>query len=299
MQRIVRFSWLAICAMSVSASWLSDVEKTVHRWLDHLEHQFHGPYVGHHHRCPDGGKVLILCSSHVKHQSDGTPTGGWLEMIAQPYFEFTHSGLDVVIASVKGGNVPMDPISLDRTYMTRATKKFTNDSKLMALLQNTLAISKYDVQDFDGIFVVGGHGAAYDMPKSIQVENMLQSFIATNKPIAAVAHGTAALVNLKAPDGSVFVEQRKFAAFTNEEEEELNLIEVMQYESALRATCVDKLISLGGNWLGMEPWVPYSIADRGLITGQNPASSERTAESLVDVICGPDPGPTSPEEGEL
>jgi putative intracellular protease/amidase len=220
-------------------------------------------------------------------------------MIAQPYFEFTHSGLDVVIASVKGGNVPMDPISLDRTHMTRATKKFTNDSKLMALLQNTLPISKYDVQDFDGIFVVGGHGAAYDMPKSIQVENMLQSFIATNKPIAAVAHGTAALVNLKAPDGSVFVEQRKFAAFTNEEEEELNLIEVMQYESALRATCVDKLISLGGNWLGMEPWVPYSIADRGLITGQNPASSERTAESLVDVICGPDPGPTSPEEGEL
>ena len=65
MQRIVRFSWLAICAMSASASWLSDVEKTVHRWLDHLEHQFHGPYVGHHHRCPDGGKVRMSCANQA------------------------------------------------------------------------------------------------------------------------------------------------------------------------------------------------------------------------------------------
>ena len=40
----------------------------------------------------------------------------------------------------------------------------------------------------------------------------------------------------------------------------------------------------GGEYSKVEDWQPYAVVDGKLITGQNPASSEKVAEELLKML---------------
>ena len=56
-------------------------------------------------------KILQVLTSHDQLGNTGRKTGFWLEEGAAPYFVFRDAGVDLTLASPKGGQPPIDPKS--------------------------------------------------------------------------------------------------------------------------------------------------------------------------------------------
>ena len=59
-------------------------------------------------------KILMVLTSHDKLGNTGRKTGFWLEEFAAPYYTFLDAGATVTLASPKGGQPPLDPVSWPR-----------------------------------------------------------------------------------------------------------------------------------------------------------------------------------------
>ena len=94
---------------------------------------------------------------------------------------------------------------------------------------------------------------------------------ADGRVVAAVCHGPGGLIRAKKPDGTPLVAGLRVAGFTNEEEAAVGLQDVVPF--ALETT----LRELGGKHEKGASWAPFAVRDGLLVTGQNPASSRRTA----------------------
>ena len=56
-------------------------------------------------------KILMVLTSHDQLGNTGRKTGFWLEEFAAPYFVFRDAGVELTVASPKGGQPPLDPKS--------------------------------------------------------------------------------------------------------------------------------------------------------------------------------------------
>jgi putative intracellular protease/amidase len=102
----------------------------------------------------------------------------------------------------------------------------------------------------------------------------------SGKLIAAVCHAPAVLRNAKAPDGTPLVRGKAVTGFSNTEEAAVELTSVVPF------LLEDALIAEGANYSKDLDWRPYAITDGSLITGQNPASSELVAKTLLERLQG-------------
>ncbi|MBI1769784.1 MAG: type 1 glutamine amidotransferase domain-containing protein [Bacteroidetes bacterium] len=223
-------------------------------------------------------KILFVLTSHSELGTTGEKTGLWIEEFATPYYFFTDKGIDVTIASPKGGQPPIDPKSNLPDYSTVATKRFYADKTTMDKLSKTLKLSEVNQKDYDAIFYPGGHGPMWDLAEDKQSIQLIESFYSNNKPIALVCHGPAALKHVKDKSGMPLVKGKKVTAFTNTEEEAVQLTKVVPF------SLEDMLKANGANYVKGNDWGSFAVADGLLITGQNPASSELVAEKLIGVL---------------
>ena len=221
--------------------------------------------------------ILILLTSHASLGDTGRPTGFWLEELAVPYWTFTRAGVSVTLASPQGGKAPADPRSL--TSELPEVKDFLADPTATGRLDHTARLADLDITSFDAIFVAGGHGTMWDLATP-EVGAVLSKAWAAGKVLAAVCHGPAALVSVKAADGRPVVAGRRFAAFTNEEEAAVELTHVVPF---LLAT---KLSEEGGHHVKGPMWEPLVVVDGRLVTGQNPGSSKKVAEATLGALGG-------------
>ena len=102
-------------------------------------------------------KILMVLTSHDQLGNTGKKTGFWLEELAAPYFVFRDAGAEVVLASPKGGQPPLDPKSNEPAFQTDDTRRFERDPSATAALANTLKLSDIDQADYDTVFFPGGH----------------------------------------------------------------------------------------------------------------------------------------------
>src|SRR4051812_24654683 len=103
-------------------------------------------------------KILMVLTSHDQLGNTGRKTGFWLEEFAAPYFTFLDAGVTVTLASPKGGQPPIDPVSDAPEGQTDATRRFKGDPKAQAVLANTTRLTDVTAGDFDAVFYPGGHG---------------------------------------------------------------------------------------------------------------------------------------------
>jgi hypothetical protein len=103
-------------------------------------------------------KILMVLTSHDELGNTGRKTGFWLEEFAAPYFTFLDAGASVTVASPKGGQPPLDPVSDTPEGQTELTRRFKQDPAAQAVLANTLRLSDVKASDYDAIFYPGGHG---------------------------------------------------------------------------------------------------------------------------------------------
>lgn len=223
-------------------------------------------------------KVLIVLTSHDQLGNTGKKTGFWLEEFVAPYYVLKEAGAEIMLASPKGGQPPIDPKSDLPENQTHLTKQFRTDGAAQAQLANTEELVYMSASDFDGVFYPGGHGPMWDMPDNATSIALIEDFVKADKPIAAVCHAPAALINVRGKNGEYLVKGKRVTGFANTEEEAVGLT------SAVPFLLEDQLRERGAIYSKMDNWVPYVQVDGKLITGQNPASSRPAAEELLKLL---------------
>lgn len=227
----------------------------------------------------DDKRILIVVTSHAELGDTGNPTGFHLEELTHPYYAFTDAGYRVDIASVRGGEAPIDPNSRKPDGENAdSVERFLNDATAMAAIRETPALSDVDPEAYDGLYLPGGHGTMWDMPENETLARLIAAFYEAGKPVGAVCHGPAALVGAKTRDGGPIVAGKRMNCFRDEEERKVELDGVVPF------LLESKLAELGAKVEGGEPFTSYAVRDGNLVTGQNPMSLARLSELILEAL---------------
>jgi putative intracellular protease/amidase len=221
-------------------------------------------------------RVLIIVTSADKFP-DGKPTGMWLEEYAVPYQIMLQQGYELTVVSPKGGVAPVDPRSAAKgdqeTQWADALKARGATIKLTKAIQ---------AKDFDAVFIPGGHGPLFDLATNSQSIQLISDFARAGKPVASVCHGPAALVGVTLANGDPFVNGKKLTSFSDAEEKAADA-QLMPPFSVQQ-----KLVELGAIYSQGANFAEYTMVDGNLITGQNPTSSRKVAQLLLEAIAARD-----------
>jgi len=220
-------------------------------------------------------KILLVLTSHDELGDTGKKTGFWLAEFADPYYYMTDKGVEVTLASPKGGLPPIDPKSELPNFQTVSTKRFNGDEETQDILAETVKLASVKQEDFDAIFYSGGYGPMWDLANNETSINLIESFYNNDKPVASVCHAPAIFKNTKDADGNSLIQGKKVTAYSNSEEEAVDFTEIVPF------SVEDMLKENGGIYSKGPDWGAYALEDGLLITGQNPASAELVAEMLL------------------
>lgn len=224
-------------------------------------------------------KILFITTSHTQMGNTGRQTGIWAEEVAAPYLAFTAAGYQVDIVSPQGGQAPFDPGSIKPVGQNNETiERFLADAEAQNKVKNTPRLASTEVSGYDAVFFPGGHGAMWDLPQDADVTRAVEAAYAAGKVIGAVCHGVAGLVSARTPDGQSIVAGKRVNSFTDDEEDAAGLSTVVPFklESRLR--------ELGGRFEKAPNWASFAVQDGALVTGQNPASSLRVAQLVLQAL---------------
>src|SRR5579862_4560937 len=223
-------------------------------------------------------KIVMVLTSHDQLGNTGRKTGFWLEEFAAPYFVFRDAGVQLTLASPKGGQPPLDPKSDLPESQTPAMTRFKQDLAAQKALSHTVKLADVKSEDFDTVFYPGGHGPMWDLAESPVSIALLESFYNSGKPIALVCHSPGVLRHVTYQSAPL-VKGKHVAGFTNGEEEAMQLTHVVPF------LVEDELMRLGAIFEKRANWQPFSVIDGRLVTGQNPASSTVAALNLLSLLA--------------
>ncbi|MFE9330673.1 type 1 glutamine amidotransferase domain-containing protein [Streptomyces sp. NPDC006925] len=223
-------------------------------------------------------KILIVLTSHDELGDTGRKTGFWLEELAAPYYRLTEAGAEIVLASPKGGQPPLDPKSNEVDFQTDETRRFEADPEATRALANTVRLDSVSADDFDAVFYPGGHGPLWDLAEDTVSARLIETTLRSGKPVGLVCHAPGVLRHTVDEDGTPLVRGKNVTGFANTEEEAVQLTDVVPF------LVEDELTELGGVYSKTDDWQPYVLQDGLLITGQNPASSAPAADALIELV---------------
>jgi putative intracellular protease/amidase len=179
-----------------------------------------------------------------------------------------------VAAAIAGQRRDSEQLAAERKRRLDAIEGFRRPLSLRDL-------SEQDLAGFDAVFVPGGHGPMVDLADNPDVGRLLASLHRRRAVIASLCHGPAFL--LSAPeraDGQWLFDGYRVTCFTDEEEDqtEPGLLGLPWY--------VDTAIKNAGAVFddGPAAWNSHLVVDRNLITGQNPGSTEATADAVIKAL---------------
>lgn len=222
-------------------------------------------------------KKILLVVTNVDRYADGhTPTGLWLSELTHIYHSAGDEGFDITIASPKGGVTPVDPESLKPLVLDSISKAYWDNSAFRDLLQHTESLQEIAGQQFDCIYLAGGHGTMYDFPENVILQHIISDHYERGKLIAAICHGVGGLLNVRLSNGEYLIKGKKLTGFDWFEESIARRKKKVPFnlEAALKARNVDY----------QKAFIPMTskvVTDGKLITGQNPFSSKAMAKAVV------------------
>lgn len=220
--------------------------------------------------------LLIVTTSHGSVGPACRRTGVWLEEFVGVYCRFVEHGIPVVVASPRGGEVPLEPESLRVSAMSPEARRFI--ARRDPALSRTLALRSICHHDFDAIFYPGGTGPMWDLAEDLINARILGSFFDCGKVVGALCHGTAALLKARRRDGNPVIHNRRLTGCSDAEELHNGTRGLVPFslEQRLRAA--------GGKYSRRDPWTRYVVIDRNLVTGQNPQSTKHVAEAMLELM---------------
>jgi len=218
--------------------------------------------------------LLIVTTSNGIIGSSGQRTGVWLEEFVGVYHRFMDRGIPVVVASPRGGEVPVEPRSLRVSALSPEARCFV--ARCDPALSKTVKLRSICHHDFDALFYPGGGGPMWDLADDPVNARMLGSFFACGKVVGAVCHGVAALLKARRRDGNPVVYNRRVTGCSDAEENCMGGVAPFSLEQRLRAA--------GGNYSRRDSCMCHVVVDSNLVTGQNPQSTARVAEAMLELL---------------
>ena len=216
-------------------------------------------------------KILMVVTSHG--DIDDIPTTGiWFTEFSEPFEVFNAAGAEVTVASPRGGPAPVDP----RGYPAKEDIAGVRDA--LATLNKTARLSTVRPEEFDGVFFPGGHGPMFDLATDPATKRLIAAFWSVGKPVGAVCHGPAALLDVRLVNGSTLLSDRTVTGFTRGEDAEDALFAHMPF------SLQDRMTAEGARFVERPPKAVHAEADGRLVTGQNPASATVTAELFLAAL---------------
>lgn len=224
-------------------------------------------------------KILIVLTSHTELGNTGKKTGFWLPELTHPYYEFTEAGYTVDVASIEGGMAPVDAKAFREA--DEFHQVFLNDAELMAKVIRSIPLAEVDPEDYRAVMFAGGSGPMWDFPENDDISRISAAIYENQGVVSAVCHGNAALVNLRLSSGELLVAGKRVAAFTNEEEASLGTTDVVPF------LLQDELVERGATHVYGAAWEENVVVDGRLVTGQNPASAQKAAQNVIQILKVP------------
>ena len=208
----------------------------------------------------------------------GRKTGFWLEEFAAPYYVFRDAGVELTLASPKGGQPPIDPKSDLPENQTPAMARFKQDPVAQDALAHTVKLKDMRSENFDAIFYSGGHGPMWDLvdnPDSIALDRILLQFGQARRgrlPCTwrAASGDVSGRADREGQARHRLCQQRGGGGSTDP----CRAVSGRGRAEAARRICTRRL----------PDWQSFAITDGRLITGQNPASSTAGAQALLNLL---------------
>lgn len=220
------------------------------------------------------GRILAVVTSTELMGPENKKTGFELTELARAFHVFRVNGFQVDVASPLGGEPPM---VLDEDDMGPYDYAFLNDASNMSMLKNTLRLDQVNPTQYDAVYFVGGKGTMFDFPDNYHIQQLVKHFWAQDKVIAAICHGPAAFVNVMLDNGNWFIDNKKVAGFSNDEE----LFLIPDAQKIFPFLLQTRLERRGANYSEGGRYLNHVVVDGNLITGQNPWSVWHLAEQTI------------------
>jgi putative intracellular protease/amidase len=229
-----------------------------------------------------GKRALMISTSHNILGNTGKATGLFSSELTVPYYAFLDAKMTVDIASIKGGEIPIEPSSIKWPIATKQDIRFQDDSVAMGKLNTSIAITDIDASQYDVIFIAGGWGAAYDLAQSEALAKLVTKANANNSVIGSVCHGALGLVNAQNIDGSPLIKGRKVTGVTNKQLKQLGVsMTPLHPETELRSR--GAIFEANSGFRDMLS--THVVVDGTLITGQNQNSGAQTAHQILALLA--------------
>jgi putative intracellular protease/amidase len=228
-----------------------------------------------------GKRALLVTTSHDTLGEQGKKTGVWASEITVPYYEFHDGYMQVDLASIKGGEIPIDPMSLRWPVITPADKRFLADLDFQKKVETSLKIDDVDVSVYDIVFIAGGWGAAYDLGTSEVLGRKISQAYANDSILGAVCHGGLGFIQACDKNGEPLIKGRRMTAVTNKQLKELGISITPQHpETELRkagAVFVSETAF-------QDVLADLTVVDGRIVTGQNQNAGAETAQKMMALL---------------
>lgn len=236
-----------------------------------------------------GKRALIITTSHgvlnAPGETSGDPIGVFGSEMTEPYYEFLAGRMQVDIASINGGEVPIDPQSFLYMIKTQADERFLQDAQFQAKVQNSIPISAVDVSEYDVIFLSGGWGPAYDFPESEALASLVsEAYYAEHRPIlAGVCHGPLGFVRALDNEGNLLIAGRRMTGVTDKQVKELG-IEITPYHPETELRKAGALFESQTAFRDM--FANHTVIDdeKRFVTGQNQNAGAEVANIAMVLV---------------
>ncbi len=219
---------------------------------------------------------LMVVTSHDTLGTSGNKTGSWLEELATPYWRFTEAGLDVRLASPKGGPAPLDPLSLQDPWISDAGRRFLEDAEAQRKLTSTQPLQDVDGADLLGLFLVGGTATTWDFPHDRSIRRLAEQLHARSAVVAGICHGVIGLIQAVDAHGEPLVKNRRVTSISKAEDV------LMGVDRIVPVLPEDMLRKLRALYSAAPPLAEHVVCDPPFFTGQNPASADLLARKIIE-----------------
>ncbi len=230
-----------------------------------------------------GKRALVITTSQATLGEGGKATGVFGSELTAPYYAFLDAGMQVDIASIKGGAVPIEPDSFLWLLAAPSDKRYLKDPQARAKVQASLPLDALELGQYDIVFLAGGWGAAYDLGTSARLGEQITQAWAAGRVIGGVCHGPLGLLLAKDVTGAPLVQGKRLTAVTDRQVKQLGITQTPQHpERELRAAgaLFESRSAL------LDPFANHTTVDGRLVTGQNQNAGVETAQTMLRVAGG-------------
>lgn len=229
-----------------------------------------------------GKKALIITTSHDTLGDTGKKTGVFASEMTVPYYEFLDAGMSVDMASIQGGAIPVENMSLKWPLSTAADKRFQKDNAYQDKVSNSMKVADVDFSQYDIVYMAGGWGAAYDLGQSAELGKKISETYARGKILGSVCHGALGFIKALDEDGKSLVEGKKMTAVTDKQVRELGIsITPLHPETELRKIGAD----FQSNTAFKDFFATCVVIDGNIVTGQNQNSGGDAAQAMLKLLA--------------